>query len=532
MAKTAAPVIVELSAVQLEALLAELREKLPPATYQLLENLLRTLQWVLQTLEEKTTSIGRLKRWLFGAKTEKTAAVLAQAAVTSLPAGDSLSAPPNPKHRGHGRAAAGSYTGAQRIRVAHPGLTVGGACPDCAGKLRARQPPSRVVHITAQPLFAATLFEAEVLRCNACGKVFSAPLPPEAGINKYDPNVGPMLGLWRFGAGVPMYRTARLQKDLGVPLPASTQWELMDQSARQYEVVFDALVKVAATAERLYSDDTTMRVQSLRQPTAPSEGSPPRTGVFTTGIIAEIGEHKAALFFTGRNHAGENLDSLLQHRAAELAKPVHMCDALSRNISKQFETILCHCLTHGRRNFVEVVDNFPQECRHVLESLRAVYGYDDQCREQQLSPAQRLAFHQEQSGPVMQELHEWMSQQLDDKKIEPNSGLGQAIRYMLAHWEALTRFLSVPGAPLDNNICERSLKMAILHRKNSLSFKTLRGAQVGDLFMSLIHTCRLNAVNPFTYFTALQQHAEVLAKNPTQWMPWNFAQTLRATDTG
>jgi transposase len=532
MAKAAAPVVVKLSAVQLEALLAELREKLPPATCQLLENLLRTLQWVLQTLEEKTTSIGRLKRWLFGAKSEKTAAVLAQAGVSSPLSSDCLTAPLNSKHRGHGRQAADSYTGAQRIRVAHPRLAAGGPCPDCAGKLRARQLPSRVVHITAQPLFAATLFEAEVLRCNACGKVFTAPLPTEAGVNKYDANVGPMLALWRFGAGVPMYRTAKLQKDLGVPLPASTQWELMEESARQYEVVFDALVEVAATAERLYSDDTTMRVQSLRQPTAPSDGSAPRTGVFTTGIIAEVGAHKAALFFTGRNHAGENLDRLLQQRASGLALPIHMCDALSRNISKQFETILCHCLAHGRRNFVEVVDHFPQECRHVLESLSAVYGYDEQSREEQLSPVRRLAFHQEKSGPLMQELQQWMRQQLDDKKTEPNSGLGQAIRYMLGHWEPLTRFLSVPGAPLDNNVCERGLKMAILHRKNSLSFKTLRGAQVGDLFMSLIHTCRLNAINPFAYFTALQQHAEVLAKNPRQWLPWNFAQTLRATDTG
>ncbi len=77
--------------------------------------------------------------------------------------------------------------------------------------------------------------------------------------------------------------------------------------------------------------------------------------------------------------------------------------------------------------------------------------------------------------------------------MEPNSGLGKAISYMLRQWPALTLFLREPGAPLDNNLCERALKKAILHRKNSLFYKTLNGAEVGDLYMSLIHTCELKS---------------------------------------
>ena len=79
---------------------------------------------------------------------------------------------------------------------------------------------------------------------------------------------------------------------------------------------------------------------------------------------------------------------------------------------------------------------------------------------------------------------------------------------------------------LDNNVCERALKMAIMHHKNSLSYKTLRGAQVGDIFMSLIHTCQLNAVNPFDYLTALQTHAGEVAKDPAGWFPWNYQQAV------
>lgn len=97
---------------------------------------------------------------------------------------------------------------------------------------------------------------------------------------------------------------------------------------------------------------------------------------------------------------------------------------------------------------------------------------------------------------------------------------------MLRHWKALTLFLRTAEAPLDNNLCERSLKRAILHRKNSLFYKTLNGAQVGDLYMSLVHTCEMNDTNPFDYLTELQRHAEDLARNPAEWMPWNYRKSL------
>ena len=162
----------------------------------------------------------------------------------------------------------------------------------------------------------------------------------------------------------------------------------------------------------------------------------------------------------------------------------------------------------------------------MLETLGEVYGYDEVAREQGMSPEERLHFHQEHSGPVMEKLHTWCSAQFEERKVEPNSGLGEAIAYLLKHWEPLTLFLRKAGAPLDNNLVERALKKAILHRKNSLFYKTRKGAQMGDLFMSLIHTCELNGVNAFDYLTELQRHAEELQQNPSAWMPWNYRDTL------
>jgi hypothetical protein len=143
-----------------------------------------------------------------------------------------------------------------------------------------------------------------------------------------------------------------------------------------------------------------------------------------------------------------------------------------------------------------------------------------------MSKEDRLLFHQKHSGPIMEEFFKWLNAQLDEKRIEPNSRMGGAINYMINHWEALTLFLRVPGAPLDNNVVERGLKMAIRHRKNSLFFKTERGALVGDLFMSLIHTCRLNGINAFTYLTSIAQHPEKVAAAPADWLPWNYHDPL------
>jgi len=343
-----------------------------------------------------------------------------------------------------------------------------------------------------------------------------------------------MLGLLRYGAGLPMYRIAKWQSFFGVPLPASTQWEQIEQAAILPELIYEKLIDLGAQGTLIHNDDTSMRVQALRQQivAADKDDKDPRTGIFTTSLICQYGPQQIALFFTGREHAGENLDRLLKNRAPSLDKPLQMCDALARNRSRQSVTELCNCLLHGRRNFVELIGHFPQECRKVIESIGLIYQIEHKITQQKLSPDQRLQVHQTWSGPIMEELLQWMKTQIDQKQVEPNSGLGKAIQYMVHHWEALTRFLKLAGAPLDNNICERALKMAILHRKNSLSYKTERGAKVGDVFMSLIHTCQLNAINPFDYLLALQTHAEQAKAQPLHWLPWNYRQALSPNDTG
>jgi hypothetical protein len=217
------------------------------------------------------------------------------------------------------------------------------------------------------------------------------------------------------------------------------------------------------------------------------------------------------------------LSAVLARRNADLPAPIQMCDGLSRNIPSDFDTILAQCLAHARRKYVELTETFPAEVRFVLETLREVYITDAHARKQNLDPEQRLALHQEKSQRHMSALEQWMQRQFAERLVEPNSALGAAILYMQNRWSELTLFLRAAGAPLDNNTAERALKKAILHRKNSLFYRTLAGAHVGDVFMSLIHTAELNEVSAYEYLVAVLRNASASASNPQGWMPWNYA---------
>src|SRR5438876_6784981 len=214
-----------------------------------------------------------------------------------------------------------------------------------------------------------------------------------------------MVALFKYGSGFPFYRMERLQANLGIPLPASTQWEMVLNAAQRILPVFNELIRQASDGDVLYNDDTSVKILEFLKHNRVIEDKdfPGRTGVFTTGIVSTRDGRKIALFFSGRKHAGENLADVLAQRAAELPRPIQMCDALSRNVPRELEVILANCLTHGRRYFVEAAANFPEECQYILELMGKVYHNDAIARDQAMTPDQRLKLHQTESSPLMDE---------------------------------------------------------------------------------------------------------------------------------
>ena len=524
------PKRIELDETEAEALLRRLSEgRVEPKDCELLAAIVKSWLWLSGVVREKQISIHELKKLIFGAKSEKTSKVQKNKDAGKPSAKGSA---PKDKPKGHGRNGAAAYTGAERVPISCPALCAADRCPTCQkGKLRALD-PSPIVCIRGQAPIQAKVYEVERLRCTLCGALFNAPTPPEAAGPKYDPSAASMMTVLHYGSGLPFNRLEDLQANLGIPLPSSTQWDVVNELAREAHPVFDEISRYAAGGEIFYNDDTKGRVLDLEKEIAKereacrAQGKECRTGVFTTGIISEREGRRVGLFFTGRQHAGENLGDLLGQRPEGLPTPIQMCDALSRNAPRDFKRLLANCLCHGRREFVKIFEDFPDPCLHVLETLREIYKNDALTKERGMSKNDRLRFHQQHSASIMEEFFTWLNRQLDEKRVEPNSSMGGAINYMINHWKELTLFLRVPGAPLDNNVCEAALKTPIRHRKNSLFFKTERGAFVGDLFMSLIHTCRLNGVNAFEYLRAIAQNARQAAAAPAQWLPWNYQDAL------
>jgi transposase len=541
------PKAIQLDDEQYEGLCARLeKNEITDQDRHLLVELLSAMRWLSRQLELGRLSIRRLKALIFGKKTESRKNILKDKPPQSndgavscgnpepepqpAQASETEASPPNPPKPGHGRKSHDAYTGAERTFCAHCDLKPGDICPACGkGKLHDSVKPGVFIQFTGSPLIQAHVFETQKLRCCLCGKIFEAPLPEGVKAERWGDSAKTITALSRYGYGFPHFRLERFQADIGVPVSDSVAFELANQVADCAFPVFRHLVYLAADGELIHYDDTTARILSLIQENKGRDPDKERVGMFTTAMLAKAGEREIALFFTGRNHAGENITDLLRKRTPGLKPPLLMSDGLSRNPPpKEFEVILGNCLTHARRGFVDIKDEFPKEIEYVIDIFADIYHLDAVAKQEGMNDSQRLKFHQENSGPLMEALRAWGRDQLEARKVEPNGPLGKAILYMEKRWAKLTRFLTIPGAPLSNDIVERTIKTCVLHRKNSLFYKTEHGAIVGDILMTVIHSAVRAKQSPFHYLNTIQQYRREAHQDPAAWLPWSYITTLES----
>jgi len=540
-----APEPIEIEEGEVERLIEQAQQgKLDAADQKRIVPLLRTLLWLERTLFETRISLAKLKKILFGKRTEKPTRKPPRPPDGSADSGGDGGGKSDPEtdpqrqsgeqpavgnqgqkstpRPGHGRLGAADYPGAERVFCPHDRYRAGDRCPECTrGRLYPSRPLVRL-RFRGLPLAKVTHYELEQLRCGACGFLFVARMPPAAGQETYDVSLKVNLTLAHYHLGLPFKRIESFQQLVGMPLPDATQWELVEEVADSAYPPFEYLKRFGAQQPLVFQDDTGARVLSLIKENQ-ADPQPKRKGMYTTVLRFE-GEQSICLYFTGRQHAGENLDDLLALRDPDLPPIQWMSDGLAANTPKAHKdrAVDLSCLVHGRRQFVEIDEFFPSECARVIDAIATIYKHEAHCKDQQLTSAQRLAYHQEHSREVMDELKTWMEQQLNDRLVEPNSRLGGAFEYLLKRWKALTRFLHIPGAPLDNNTAERALKIILRYRNNSLFYKNEHGAYVGDVLTSLIETCRLNGINPLDYLRALMENRSAVFADPAAWLPWNY----------
>ncbi len=550
------PKPIELSLEDRQKLIERIKNNMTSEDAEILTGIIDFNSWLQYSLEQKKISINKLQK-IFGSTSEKNLKKKKESSNKNAgkkadEAGEHAGNPSDPESTAdlatenadhdstatpttdtnarkyvpnNGRLGHDKYTNAEIIYVSAP-CKPGDPCLEekCKGTLKITK-PGCVIKIVGQSFAKANKYILETLRCNLCEKYFSDQLPQNICDEKYDAAFKAQLCIHKYYLGIPNNRLAVYQQFIGIPLPSSTQFDKTEEVANDAYPAFKHLEKLAANGHLMHGDDTSVRIQSIIKANK-NLNEKARVGTFTTGLISFNGKNKIHLFYSGRQHCGENILALLSKRDPNLPLVKYMCDALPANMPKGLKALIINCLIHGRRNFVDIEKFYSEECEFVLNIFSMVYKHEKEANEQKLNDEERLIHHQTYSKKPMEDLHLHCKKQLDEHIVEKNSPLGHAYNYMLKHWDKLTRFLHIAGAPLDNNTLEQALKIPIRVRKNSYFYATEHGAYIGSMLQSLICTCIAANQNPVEYLTVLQVHKLAVRRHPDEWMPWNYKDTI------
>ena len=459
--------------------------------------------------------------------------------------GDPVDAP----MKGHGRNGAGAFVNATTSVHALGDGILGTVCARCGVGRVFRYRDKVIVRVIGQSLFAAERHEFEQGRCRVCGAIFRAPgheLILGAGLGSgyvtYDWSACAMLIVMHYFAGAPFKRLESLHQGWGVPLPDANQWRLTDAADDRLAPLYRAVERHAIQqATTLRFDDTGSMIVDVRRQihkeiqALESVGESTRhvrTGINATCCYLETAQAKVILFFTGRHHAGEVVDQLLQHRRANAQKLVAVTDAAAKNFAHdqtdQLEQAVCHA--HCYLKFRAVKEQFPAEYAVAGAVYERVFDNEDKAKALGLDADGRMRYHREHSKPQMSKLFGMCKEKTDGHLVEPNSPLWEPIAFVINQWPRLTKFYEVPGVPLDSNLVEQALVIPVRYLAGSFAYKTQNGAEVGDRHMSLIATANANGLEPVAYLTECLRNHQDLAQRPEHYLPWVYRDRLEELD--
>jgi len=406
-----------------------------------------------------------------------------------------------------------------------------------------------IIRVVGQPMFAAVRHHFEQGRCRLCGAIVTAEGSEQllrGGVGTsyilYDWSACAMLSVMHYFAGAPFKRLEALHHGWGVPMPDANQWRIVDECDDLLAPLYKALEKDAirnATTLR-YDDTGSMIIETRRQIHKEIQAlalrgestKQVRTGINATAVYIETEQAKVVLFFTGRHHAGEIVDRILEHRQASTNKLVALTDAASKNFSHdhtdELEQAVCNA--HCYLKFRAVKDQFPAEYAVAGEVYATVFDNDDKAKTLGLDPDERMRYHREHSKLQMVRLWQMCKDKIDGNLVEPNSPLWEPVSFVINQWPRLTRFYEVAGVPLDTNLVEQALIIPVRYLAGSFAYKTQNGADVGDRHMSLIATANANGVEPVAYLTECLRNHEDLAKRPDHYLPWVYRDRIEERD--
>lgn len=457
------------------------------------------------------------------------------------------------KRKGHGRNGVDAFSNAVHFTHELDPCIIGSVCEECgpvrgAGRMW-RYREKVIIRIVGQPLFGAEIHHYEQVRCRICGKIIRAAGPAEVleGIGTsyitYDWSACAMLSMMHYFAGAPFKRLESLHNSWGVPMPDANQWNVVDACSELLFPLFKAIERHGIeNAASLRIDDTGSMVISIRRQiqaeiaileSLGESTKDVRTGINATGVYLETHDDAVImLFYTGRHHAGEIIDQLLKHRRRSEPKLAKVTDGASKNFvhGQEDKLIEATCNTHAFLKFRAIKDKYPIEYATAGEVYKQVFDNDDEAKARGLSPTERMYYHRKHSKPLMEKLKAMCEEKIKSKLVEPNSLLWVPLTFIINQWHRLTKFYEEPGVPLDTNLVEQALIIPVRYLAGSFNYKNQNGAEVGDLYMSLVATARANDVDPVAYLTDCLRNHEDLALRPENYLPWVYRERCSERD--
>lgn len=432
-----------------------------------------------------------------------------------------------------------NYKDASTTRLHPENVCSGDECPCCHKGKMYESEDRKLLQFTGNRPVEVSRYLKTVYRCNNCGYMVAN----NKNIEKWTNSSRSSIILQRI-YGMPFYRLSQIQTLSGVPISCSTLWEqyLYTWNEGGAREIFGWLLGTLAECKDFKIDDTSAKILSVIKDNKllKEQGKKKGRSCYSTTICSKTASGEVIiLYLTGNKHAGENIGNILKIRQDQTSSITIMRDASSNNNpvlrEEEYKWLLnlitiINCLAHGQRKFVELEQFYPEECGYFLEQTGGIYHNEHQCNNMNLSLEDKLKYHQEHSAKYISNVYNKIDQLFNEKKVEPNSKLGQAIRYWINNKAGLTQFLKVPLESLDNNWAERSLKTLILQRKNSLFFKTIDSAVVHSGMTSIVKTCSENSINAFKYLNWLQDNCTKAKKDPIRYTPFAYTKYMNDTE--
>lgn len=465
------------------------------------------------------------------------------------------------RKKGQGNLTPSDFPSAIRLQIKFGSdFGAGSCCPHCNdGKLEATRSPNLLRFCGQSPIEAQVLIVDRV-RCRTCSQEFEATLPHglsrDVAVCKATPEAAAQSLILRYGMGFPDLRLEQLAQFWGIAFSNSRQWEIAKQIFGALLPLNDAFELFVANADQREVDDCNARIISEALQISHElwlaeqvglQDSAVRTAVQMTVWVASRNGVIVRWFRIGRKHQGER-EFDIESKRTEKAPVVRVSDAASKASSiKQFpeagphgfiptgtnrlatsasNALAAHCWEHLRQTFEKARPGFQSEVALWMKDIVRVFEIDSETRD--MTADARLLYHQEKSAPIIKDMQARALDELANNfKAEPNGAYAKAIQYFINNEKGLCLFLNVPGVPITTSLAEAAAKFTKRHHKNSLSFLTQPGGDVGAFFMSLIATCLGIKENPLEYLTAVIEWRHKINKdNATEWFPHNYRKQL------